>query len=1468
MISKPNRHPVVRFFISSTFSDMERERDILQRVFKELKPIYRQRGWQLEAVDLRWGINENEGKDNRTMSICLNEIRHCKSVSPQPNFIMLVGQRYGWMPLPEKIALSDYAKLKFSNNNLSIFKQWYKLDENTLPEPYYILLERKGSYIDDKVFNEQVVEPLSKDFLLSMPKREIYGHSATELEILEGAWGEQDVNHVIAYVRKLRGAPSLYRSSAFSEKFFQHALRKVIKKRFRTFHYIDAKYKYADYDTGVKDEWMYEMFKKNIIDVVEKEIKTHNRRPEDFEIHEHIEYADRMSESFIGRKEEIKKIFEYVNYPEADTPLWIKGKSGCGKTALVSKIAALHGYNQTTIVFCGLTENSSSPKGIKEILKTRTMSANSARDFGWLVTRSKIEHLFIVDNAGLDNSFIDNLFHFYNSDGKLAKGVKVIFTSTIGDSFYPSNDIKEMVLAPLSVGDAEIMLEKLLKQDNRTLSSTQKSMLKQLLLKSNNTAAYLQLLRYSLARLHSWEIFPQYPLNYSGLSSKVISDIVREDEQSGYGIAKIVLSALSIDRIGLNDDEILDLVAFFPEFHKKIQSFHSIQGGMIPPIIWSRFYDKIRPFLSTVYNKNGAYHSISSSDLRSNLKSTIVETKEGANLLYEIWKYYRLYSDNPHLCSQVLYIGVVALETHRATIGQDILFFEKLSEIINTSFLDKTFVSKAFIIDKDDVLSLIDKLRCEILGGLNDERSLALQKSLFDIRKRLSSLAVYSHEATMLALGQMPMGINTSVMENQFSKLTWRKAIVDNLSCAPNLARITPDGSQILYIQNHGRISSVFLFSLQNNKERCKCLFKTNSDPDSIGISDDASTICLSGSKKSIVFSNNQLYHSDINTSYSNVSADGTRVLFQRESFFKIFKNMKSDFSSTSMNGCRMTRDGQYVWTFISENQLARINIANHSTELIADIDNVISNDSRISERIVLGLDYTKEVVACSEHYCVVRLWQVRYSDTGVIFYIHNGTSVRTTPFSNINGDMYGNAWIDKEEKRMLVYERTNLILFDLHELKHLTFLQSVEMDPVLDVTPDFSILITRKGDVIDFDKLLKVGSILAKADVGINAINYSKINNSFVMSVGKTVELEYYPQYHSITKSGDWIIRRHNLVEGGGGFVSASVVSNAGDVYVICVSDGLTSQLEIRDIKTDILIGITNSFPNACTAIRFSKDDNHIIAGVGTYDSGYKITSLSESHIYMFNRKGEAELDVRLDDLRTIPLSTGLWMTDNMRFIITEDLQLVNTSTCEVFKLGEPAEIIFPWSLFSEFQFNLLGREILSDDDRLPKSNQFSLKCITTYKNRIYYSIYRRNKQTIVGQDTGSANTIGWLTVEEYNTDTRETIDWKIQEKVVCSSSLGIYTLNEQDDLTFRDFQNKNAMVIDHYVQYAAVTDDGKYVFVSYKNGLLKLKKNHKDVGVAYLGSSYDMHVVERGLVASNREGELFLFEFPKDED
>ena len=68
------RSKYIRFFVSSTFKDTELERNLLQEVFDELVPIYKKREWQIENVDLRWGISEEAGIDNRTMRICKKEL--------------------------------------------------------------------------------------------------------------------------------------------------------------------------------------------------------------------------------------------------------------------------------------------------------------------------------------------------------------------------------------------------------------------------------------------------------------------------------------------------------------------------------------------------------------------------------------------------------------------------------------------------------------------------------------------------------------------------------------------------------------------------------------------------------------------------------------------------------------------------------------------------------------------------------------------------------------------------------------------------------------------------------------------------------------------------------------------------------------------------------------------------------------------------------------------------------------------------------------------------------------------------------------------------------------------------------------------------------------------------------------------------------------------------------------------------
>ena len=56
----------IRIFISSTFQDMQSERDMLvNKVFPRLRQIAYERNVTLTEVDLRWGITEEEAKSSK-----------------------------------------------------------------------------------------------------------------------------------------------------------------------------------------------------------------------------------------------------------------------------------------------------------------------------------------------------------------------------------------------------------------------------------------------------------------------------------------------------------------------------------------------------------------------------------------------------------------------------------------------------------------------------------------------------------------------------------------------------------------------------------------------------------------------------------------------------------------------------------------------------------------------------------------------------------------------------------------------------------------------------------------------------------------------------------------------------------------------------------------------------------------------------------------------------------------------------------------------------------------------------------------------------------------------------------------------------------------------------------------------------------------------------------------------------------
>lgn len=98
----------IKLFVSSTFKDMDMERDALRTiVVPHLNATFAEQGLFVQLVDLRHSVETNAGlspeeREKRVFDICVDEIEDCK-----PFFIGLVGHRYGWIPDVRRIVSDD-----------------------------------------------------------------------------------------------------------------------------------------------------------------------------------------------------------------------------------------------------------------------------------------------------------------------------------------------------------------------------------------------------------------------------------------------------------------------------------------------------------------------------------------------------------------------------------------------------------------------------------------------------------------------------------------------------------------------------------------------------------------------------------------------------------------------------------------------------------------------------------------------------------------------------------------------------------------------------------------------------------------------------------------------------------------------------------------------------------------------------------------------------------------------------------------------------------------------------------------------------------------------------------------------------------------------------------------------------------------------------------------------------------------
>lgn len=634
-----------RIFVSSTFSDMKEERNALQKnVFPKLRALCEKNGCRFQAIDLRWGVSQEAGFDQQAVPICLEEISRCQRVTPKPNFIILLGNRYGWRPLPAEIPATEYEMLKgkIANPDENILlEKWYKRDNNAVPAVYCLQPRITAKDRNQKTWEtiEEVLHhalknavsqcSLTSDALLK------YETSATEQEIIHGALQVPDArDHVFGFFRDIEDLPSDANARDFidldanaeqieEDRKASTRLRETVRNALGDNHVITYPSTWSGngitYDHLPKfSDDVYSSLETVILGQIENLGKEDEL---DTEIASHNIFGNERAKYFVGRENLLQNISEYLGN-EDPHPLALCGESGSGKTAFMARVVkeARELYPDAVIVsrFIGATASSTSIQLLLESLCSQIASGYSVdtsdipKEYQKLVTefpaKMRLAHpekpLIIILDALDQLSAIEQGNRLSWLPITLPKNVKIIVSVIPGEDLttlermLPASNTKK--IEPLITDEGKSLLECWLKDANRTLQQWQRDEIISGFSR-NGLPLYLKL---AFEEARRWKSYTQ-ECRLSDTIPGIIQDnlLKRLSSETNHG-PKIVswsLGYLAASRYGLAEDELIDLISHddsevFKEFKRRAFSVeHNIQ--QLPVILWSRLYFDLEPYL-------------------------------------------------------------------------------------------------------------------------------------------------------------------------------------------------------------------------------------------------------------------------------------------------------------------------------------------------------------------------------------------------------------------------------------------------------------------------------------------------------------------------------------------------------------------------------------------------------------------------------------------------------------------------------------------------------------------------------------------------------------------------------------------------------------------------------------------------------------------------------------------------------
>jgi hypothetical protein len=568
----PYRWKTVRVFISSTFRDFHAERDYLVKyVFPDLRQWCEQWKLHLVDIDLRWGVTVAEAESGKVIDICLDNID-----GSRPFFICMLGNRYGWVPKPDEIpkeTLHHYTKLNdpdkqdYSITHMEIhhavlepltsvdtFEEaphafFYFRDEKVLPEPKNV-----------NTFNDNEKSMYTRTFFeedrhyrdkLTQLKTQIRDHYRKLGEVKENPGEERE---------RIYDYTPVFDSSMVNPEDDQ------LKGRF-------TKDSLKEFGERVKAD----LIKAISIEFAERIAALSQKREED-RLETERDYQENFIENrtrlFIGRKELLRKLHDYVNSDTAKI-LAVYGEPGSGKSSLLAKFYQEITQPGTIFIiphFIGASPGSSSIVNLLrrmcEELKRRfgiedeiPFETNKLHEAFWsFLEKTTGKTMILIDGLNqLDET--EDAHSLYWLPRELKNNVKIIVSTLEGDTkevLLKKTD-ESITVTPLTIEERREIIRLMPSVFCKTL---EEGYINELLTKEETKNPLY--LKVAIDELRVFGSFEKLGRMIEELPSNVVDLYVfmlnRLDKDHGQGIVERLFCLLECSRYGLTLGELAELM--------------------------------------------------------------------------------------------------------------------------------------------------------------------------------------------------------------------------------------------------------------------------------------------------------------------------------------------------------------------------------------------------------------------------------------------------------------------------------------------------------------------------------------------------------------------------------------------------------------------------------------------------------------------------------------------------------------------------------------------------------------------------------------------------------------------------------------------------------------------------------------------------------------------------------------------